>query len=205
LRPLFCSLLVIGCARSPEPTRDAGTQPRVLEPLEASIPDVASSGSNAFAGCGAWEVHFSPPWSGDKDGCEGADVKLLGEAQKFVVMQAYGFTSKPIIDQLVAVSDRGVDTSLVLDRSDDKETEAATVTLLLNHRVHVYYDRKHAIAHNKIIVVDGNALVTGSFNFTRNAADHNAENCFIVRQCQPIAAPYLQNYMMHQSHSEPVK
>lgn len=30
-------------------------------------------------------------------------------------------------------------------------------------------DSSHAIAHNKIIIVDGRAVVTGSFNFSKAA------------------------------------
>ena len=33
-----------------------------------------------------------------------------------------------------------------------------------------------AIAHNKVIVVDGQMVITGSFNFTRAAEEDNAEN-----------------------------
>ena len=37
-------------------------------------------------------------------------------------------------------------------------------------------DAKHAIAHNKVIVIDGVTTLTSSFNFTRVAEEKNAEN-----------------------------
>jgi phosphatidylserine/phosphatidylglycerophosphate/cardiolipin synthase-like enzyme len=182
-------------------TPGARSSALVLVKDAADALDVATSGGSTLDNCESWEVHFSPKWSDDALGCEGAIVKFLGEAQKYVVLQAYGFTSEPIIDALVALGDRGISVNIVLDRSDEKQE---ALTRLLNHRANVHIDRKHAIAHNKVIVVDGVSLETGSFNFTRQAQDHNAENCFFVRRCQPIVAPYLQNFMMHQSHSEPV-
>ena len=39
-------------------------------------------------------------------------------------------------------------------------------------------DALHAIAHNKIVIVDGAVVVTGSFNFTKQAENNNAENFF---------------------------
>jgi len=37
-------------------------------------------------------------------------------------------------------------------------------------------DEAHAIAYNKIIIIDDNTLITGSFNFTSVAEEKNAEN-----------------------------
>ena len=41
-------------------------------------------------------------------------------------------------------------------------------------------DSAHDIAHNKIIIIDGAIVITGSFNFTKAAEDKNAENLFII-------------------------
>jgi PLD-like domain len=38
-----------------------------------------------------------------------------------------------------------------------------------------------AIAHNKVIVIDGETVLTGSFNFTKAAQEKNAENLLIIR------------------------
>ena len=42
-------------------------------------------------------------------------------------------------------------------------------------------DANHAIAHNKVIVIDGEIVLTGSFNFTKAAQEKNAENLLIIR------------------------
>jgi phosphatidylserine/phosphatidylglycerophosphate/cardiolipin synthase-like enzyme len=39
--------------------------------------------------------------------------------------------------------------------------------------VPVWIDAQHAIAHNKLMVIDDATVISGSFNFTR-AADHIA-------------------------------
>lgn len=36
-------------------------------------------------------------------------------------------------------------------------------------------DSAHAIAHNKVMVIDGETVITGSFNFTKAAEESNAK------------------------------
>jgi hypothetical protein len=42
----------------------------------------------------------------------------------------------------------------------------------LHAAIPVYIDAEHAIAHNKIMVIDGQTVITGSFNFTNAAEEH---------------------------------
>ena len=41
-------------------------------------------------------------------------------------------------------------------------------------------DAEHAIAHNKVMIIDGETVITGSFNFTKAAEENNAENLLII-------------------------
>jgi phosphatidylserine/phosphatidylglycerophosphate/cardiolipin synthase-like enzyme len=63
-------------------------------------------------------------------------------------------------------------------------------------------DANHAIAHNKVIIIDGDTVLTGSFNFTKAAQEKNAENLVIIRDAA-VAARYTQNWEMHRQHSQP--
>ena len=40
---------------------------------------------------------------------------------------------------------------------------------------------KHKIAHNKIMIIDRNTLITGSFNFTKSSEESNTENLLILK------------------------
>ena len=64
-----------------------------------------------------------------------------------------------------------------------------------------YIDSKHAIAHNKIMVIDGYEILTGSFNFTKAAEEKNAENLLVIQDA-PLAAKYAENWRNHLMHSE---
>jgi phosphatidylserine/phosphatidylglycerophosphate/cardiolipin synthase-like enzyme len=64
-----------------------------------------------------------------------------------------------------------------------------------------FIDARHAIAHNKIMIIDGAVVVTGSFNFTKAAESNNAENLLVIHDPQ-LAARYMANWKEHQAHSE---
>ncbi|MHB8205269.1 MAG: phospholipase D-like domain-containing protein [Desulfomonilaceae bacterium] len=59
-----------------------------------------------------------------------------------------------------------------------------------------------AIAYNKIIIIDGTTVITGSFNFTKAAEVRNAENLLIIRSPE-LAKSYIRNWERHREHSEP--
>jgi len=67
--------------------------------------------------------------------------------------------------------------------------------------VTTYIDSKHAIAHNKIIIIDKETVITGSFNFTKAAEEKNAENLLIIRN-KKLAEIYIDNWYKHKEHSE---
>ena len=64
-------------------------------------------------------------------------------------------------------------------------------------------DDKHAIAHNKVIVIDSATVITGSFNFTKGAEEKNAENLNVIKEAPELVQAYTQNIMAHVAHSHP--
>jgi phosphatidylserine/phosphatidylglycerophosphate/cardiolipin synthase-like enzyme len=63
-------------------------------------------------------------------------------------------------------------------------------------------DGDHAIAHDKIMIIDGKTVVTGSFNFTNAAECKNAENLLIIKSDE-LAKIYTNNWNKHFEHSTP--
>ena len=141
------------------------------------------------------QVYFSP-----KGGCTDAVVDALGKAKSTVYVQAYSFTSAPIAKALVEASRRGVAVQVLLDKSQRTE-RYSEADFLRNAAVPTFIDAKHAIAHNKIMVIDGQTVLTGSFNFTKAAEESNAENLLVIAD-PVLAKKYLQNWQDHKEHSE---
>jgi len=145
---------------------------------------------------GTVEVFFSP-----RGGATAAIVAEISKANKEIFVQAYSFTSTPIAKALLEAHKRGVHVEVVLDKSQ-KTAKYSSSTFFINAGIPTYIDSKHAIAHNKIIIIDKSTLITGSFNFTKAAEEKNAENMLIFKGNKPLINQYLQNFEEHKTHSE---
>lgn len=141
------------------------------------------------------EVYFSPG-----GGCTKAITDALGAAKSTVRVQAYSFTSAPIAAAIVAAHKRGVEVQVILDKSN-RTANYSSADFLARAGVPTYIDAKHAIAHNKVVVIDGETVITGSFNFSKAAESSNAENLLVIRD-RELAAKYGKNWEAHLAHSE---
>jgi phosphatidylserine/phosphatidylglycerophosphate/cardiolipin synthase-like enzyme len=168
-----------------------------------SIGSLALGVGLLLAGCGPQasipqgvQVCFSPG-----GGATDAVVHALGQATNTILVQAYSFTSAPIAQALVNAHRRGVKVQVILDHSQRTE-KYSEADFLRNNGIPTLIDAQHAIAHNKIIVIDGYLVLTGSFNFTRAAEEHNAENLLVIND-PVLAKRYIANWDAHEAHSEP--
>ena len=143
----------------------------------------------------SWEVYFSP--NGE---CTDAIIRELNKAQNTVLVQAYSFTSAPIAKALVDAHRRGVKIEVILDKSQRTQSYSSA-TFLYNSGIPVKIDAQHSIAHNKVMIIDGETVITGSFNFTKAAEEKNAENLLIIHD-ERLASLYIKNWKEHADHSE---
>ena len=157
--------------------------------LLLAVPSVAQTFHPASV-----EVYFSPD-----GGCTEAIVAELGKAKKTVFVQAYSFTSAPIAKAIVDAHKRGVAVQVVLDKSQRTE-KYSSADFVAHAGIPVSIDAKHAIAHNKIVIIDEAVVITGSFNFSKAAEEKNAENLLVIHD-QKLAERYLENWREHQNHS----
>jgi phosphatidylserine/phosphatidylglycerophosphate/cardiolipin synthase-like enzyme len=146
--------------------------------------------------CPTVPVCFTPGWN-----CTEAIVHALGEAKRTILVQAYSFTSAPIAKALLDAHKRGIQVQVILDKSQRGE-KYSSADFLANQRVPTMIDANHAIAHNKVMIIDGETVLTGSFNFTKAAQEKNAENLLIILDAA-LAAEYTQNWETHRQHSQP--
>ena len=91
---------------------------------------------------------------------------------------------------------------VVLD-SGQRTAQYSSATFFHNQGIPVLIDSDHAIAHNKVIVLDGRTVITGSFNFSKAAEERNAENLLVITGKHGLAWAYVNNIGKHLDHSEP--
>jgi phosphatidylserine/phosphatidylglycerophosphate/cardiolipin synthase-like enzyme len=137
--------------------------------------------------------------------CAELIVGILAHAQSQIRLQAYGFTSLPILTALVSAKQRGVDVVVILDKSDDRASSSLGVSgaeLVARAGIPVLIDYRPAIAHNKVIVVDKHIVVTGSYNFTAAAERRNTENVTVIDSSE-VASRFLANWESRRGVSRP--
>ena len=140
---------------------------------------------------------FSP-----KGGCTDAVVRELKAARREVLVQAYSFSSKAISQALVDAKLRGLKVEVLLDRSNEGETYS-DLPFLTEQGLTPLIDAQHAIAHNKVMIIDGRTVITGSFNFTHQAEVENAENLLVIKGHPELAHAYRANFEAHKGHCQP--
>ena len=142
-------------------------------------------------------VYFSP-----KGGATDAVVREINAAGQQILVQAYSFTSAPIAKALADAHKRGVPILAVLDKSNETDKYSAA-TFLVNAGIQTLIDDQHAIAHNKVMVIDSATVITGSFNFTKAAEEHNAENLLVITDAPALVQAYAANIQAHVAHAHP--
>ena len=95
---------------------------------------------------------------------------------------------------------RGVNVSVVLDKSQ-RSQKYSSADFTAHAGIPTFIDPAHAIAHNKVMVIDKETVITGSFNFTKAAEEKNAENLLVIRS-KALAQEYIENWKKHKGHSE---
>lgn len=161
-----------------------------------------AAGAAPMPATGTVEPIFTP--GGD---AEGAIVNALFEAKRSVRVQAYLITSRSVAYGLIEARRRGVDVQVLADRAMAVKGEYSLLPQLVANRIPVWLEVNYAIAHNKIIIIDGDdangVLITGSFNFTRSAQTSNAENLLILRGNPELLKSYVDNWLRHREEAVP--
>jgi phospholipase D len=123
--------------------------------------------------------------------CESAIISLLNDAKNTVHIAIYSLTSRKIVDTIISVHLRNVDVSIVTDATESKSaTQASMIGKLTQAGIYVKIATKQkALMHNKVMIVDGQTIATGSYNYTTNAEIRNDENLIII-DGSDVAADY---------------
>jgi hypothetical protein len=152
------------------------------------------------------EVCFSPPLPG---GCDpnAAVVSAIASAHKSILVQAYEITSGPLVTALIDAHRRGVDVRTIVDYKQftDRRNhdDAFAVRGLGAAGVPVLLDRPPGLMHDKVMIVDDQVVVTGSFNYTYSAEHRNVENLLVIRD-PALARQYVQHWKSRAIESRPL-
>lgn len=133
----------------------------------------------------AWpRASFSPA-----GGTEARLVSAIGRCTRTLDIAIFSFYSQAVADAVVAAKNRGVAVRVVGDVSQARRSTqaagvaAAGVNLLLSSG-----RGGRGVLHHKFVLLDGELLATGSYNFSINAESNNFENQFYSTDAGDLSA-----------------
>jgi phosphatidylserine/phosphatidylglycerophosphate/cardiolipin synthase-like enzyme len=125
------------------------------------------------------------PWS-----AEPVIVRALDAARVSIDVLAFSFTSTPLRDALLRAKERGVHVRIVLDANQFKYLKEMRELARLGFDLRLSAGKNggRGVQHNKLAVIDGKLVQTGSYNWTTNAHKNNYENVLFLDAPDDAAA-----------------
>lgn len=132
-------------------------------------------------------AYFAP-----EDNVERIINSRLKKANNSIRFMAFSFTSDVIAETMISKFKNGLIVQGVFEKKGSN-SEYSEYTKMLIEGVPVIKDRNYRIMHHKVIIIDDRIVITGSFNFSKNANRSNDENILIVESPE-IAASYTEEF-----------
>ena len=133
-------------------------------------------------------AYFSP-----QDGTLEHILEAVNSAQESIFFLAYSFTSDELADALIEQAKSGVTVKGVFDKDQYHSNSGTEFDRLHNAGIDVDLDGNPRLMHHKVIIIDQQVVITGSYNFSYNAEHNNDENTLIIHN-PAIAADYLAEF-----------
>jgi len=134
------------------------------------------------------ENYFSPD-----DGVAAHVLTVLQSARTSIDFMAFTFTRTDFTDVMIAKAHAGVTVQGVFEKRQIDAGSDSAWNALTTAGLDVREDGNPDTMHNKVIVVDGQIVVMGSYNFTKAAEQDNDENVLIIHNPE-IAAAYTADW-----------
>ena len=128
-------------------------------------------------------------------------VQLVSLAERSVRFMAFSFTHDELGATMRERAAAGVDVRGVFE-TFGRETIYSEMGPLFCAGIDVRRDGNPGMLHHKVIVIDDTVVVTGSLNFSNNAADSNDENVLILADAE-IAGLYLEEFERRWAEAAP--
>lgn len=133
------------------------------------------------------ECYFAP-----EDDVGRAIVSQVQAARTSIDCMAFSFTSKPIAEAMAERCMAGVRVRGVLEERNMNSTSSKD-EYLREKGAEVYADRNPRNMHDKVMIIDRETVITGSYNFTKSADEGNDENALVVHS-PALAEAYTQEF-----------
>ena len=111
--------------------------------------------------------------------CQDQVIKAINRAQDEILVLCYHLTSPAIGNALKQAKSKGVNVKIIADRTQ-RESASSQIHTLAKQGIPIWIDDSVTIAHNKVILIDQQTTLTGSYNFSEAAEHRNSENILFI-------------------------
>jgi phosphatidylserine/phosphatidylglycerophosphate/cardiolipin synthase-like enzyme len=143
------------------------------------------------------EVYFSP-----EDGVAAQLLNLLQEAKERIYFMAYSFTANDLGAAIIQKAAEGVTVSGVMDNGQVNSNQGTEYDPFMQAGLDVRRDGNTGLMHHKVIIIDREIVITGSYNFSASAETTNDENVVIIRN-PAVAAEFLAEFNRVYDQAQP--
>ena len=131
--------------------------------------------------------YFSPG-----DDCENAIVSSIRNAKHSVKICVFTISENVISDAVVKAHKEGISVKIITD-NDKLNDMGSDIRMLSKAGIRIRIDQSSSHMHHKFCVVDKEVLLTGSYNWTKSAADRNQENILVTEDPKMVKS-YLSEF-----------
>lgn len=132
-------------------------------------------------------AYFAP-----EDNIERIIISRIEKAKTSVKFMSFSFTSKGIGEAMIKKFNQGVPVYGLFEGRDTKSADSQYMKMKVTG-IPVKTDSNRYAMHHKVIIIDDKRLITGSYNFSKNAARRNDENCIMIDNDE-IASLYVKEF-----------
>jgi phosphatidylserine/phosphatidylglycerophosphate/cardiolipin synthase-like enzyme len=143
------------------------------------------------------EVYFSPD-----DGTAARLLALIAGAQERVEFLAFSFTSDELAEALLGRALAGVEVAGVMEERQFHSNVGTEYGRLRSAGLDVHLDGNPDSMHHKVIIIDGEIVITGSYNFSASAENRNDENTLIIHD-PAVAALFQAEFVQVLARAQP--
>jgi competence ComEA-like helix-hairpin-helix protein len=122
-----------------------------------------------------------------------AIIQEIGRARQSIRFLAFSFTHDGIAEAMLKKMREGVTVQGVFE-TRGSDTPYSEYARFRKAGLDVHQDGNPYNMHHKVLLIDDETVITGSFNFSRNAAETNEENVVLLRGNRALAATYEEEF-----------
>lgn len=132
------------------------------------------------------ENYFCP-----EDKCQEQVLKELEKSKESINFMIFSFTDNKIGEELIQKNKQGIKVEGIMEKTQN--SNYTEFHKLKEEGINVkWYEKKYKL-HDKVFIIDGKTVITGSYNPTQNADENNDENILIIED-EGIAKKYTERF-----------